>query len=144
MPVSALNIMLVEDELADMHLIRFALNNGELPVSLHHACDGLDAVQYLEQHPATLPDLILLDLNMPRMDGKEFLKTVKHHPMWSQIPVVVLTTSDAERDVLDVYRLGAAGYVTKPSDMTVFVDAMHHLKHYWMQTVRLPGRLLSA
>jgi CheY-like chemotaxis protein len=86
------------------------------------------------------PDLILLDLNMPRMNGKEFLAEIKKDPVLSVIPVVVLTTSDVERDVVASYKLGAAGYITKPVDMEQFIDAIRQLDNYWFVLARLPKK----
>ncbi|MDP2431981.1 MAG: response regulator, partial [Pseudomonadota bacterium] len=135
-------VLLVEDEPADAHLVRIALRENRLLVDLHVARDGVEALQFLrreEAHGETpRPDLILLDLNMPRMDGREFLAVVKNDPALSKIPVVVLTTSDVERDVMASYQLCAAGYITKPVDMEQFTAAIRGLGEYWFALVRLP------
>ncbi len=137
------HILLVEDEPADAHLVKIALHENHLLIDLQHVVDGREALEYLQhQGPrfadTQLPDLILLDLNMPRMDGREFLAVLKKDPDLCKIPVVVLTTSEVERDILSSYQLGAAGYITKPVDVTQFMAAMSNLGHYWFALVRLP------
>lgn len=137
-------VLLVEDEPADAHLVRLALRENRLLVDLHVACDGVEALRFLRgQEPyagSPRPDLILLDLNMPRMDGREFLAAIKDDPAFSDIPVVVLTTSDVERDVVSSYQLCAASYITKPVDMEQFSAAIRGLGDYWFALVRLPAR----
>ena len=137
------DILLVEDEPADAHLVRSALKESRIYCNLHHAVDGIDALDFLRgqgetKRSALNPDMILLDLNMPRMNGREFLAAVKGDPPLAGIPVVVLTTSAVERDVVSAYQLGAAGYVTKPADMQVFFDSIHQLCSYWFTLARLP------
>lgn len=110
-------ILLAEDEPADAHLVKVAIADGM--AELHHVLDGREALDYLQRlgpryAGAPRPDLILLDLNMPRLDGREFLAAIKQLPDLRDIPVVVLTTSEVERDVVAAYDLGAAGYITKP------------------------------
>ncbi|MDD2914527.1 MAG: response regulator [Gallionella sp.] len=137
------NILLVEDELADAHLVRTAIRECKAHCNLHHVVDGLEALAFLRREGdryGSQPDLILLDLNMPRMNGREFLAAVKADQSLASIPVVVLTTSDAERDVATVYKLGAAGFVTKPVDMREFIEAMENLLGYWLTLTRLPKR----
>ncbi|MDD5388837.1 MAG: response regulator [Gallionellaceae bacterium] len=137
-------VLLVEDEPADAHLVRIALRENRLLVDLHVAGDGVEALQFLRhQEPfgeTPRPDLILLDLNMPRMDGREFLAVIKNDPALSKIPVVVLTTSDVERDVVASYKLCAASYITKPVDMEQFMAAIRGLSDYWFALVRLPEK----
>ncbi|CAA7617787.1 Response regulator rcp1 [Magnetospirillum sp. LM-5] len=137
------HILLVEDDLADAHLVRLAIGEEGGKVAVHHVLDGLEAFEFLKRSEprfatAPRPDLILLDLNMPRMDGREFLAEVRHSPDLMDIPVVVLTTSDVERDVLASYQLGAAGYVVKPVDLDEFTQAMRRLQDYWFALTRLP------
>ncbi len=136
------DLLLVEDEPADYHLVRMALKEGKVLCNLHHAEDGIDALEFLRNQgahaDAPRPDLILLDLNMPRMDGREFLAELKGDETLQQIPVVVLTTSEVERDVVASYRLGASGYVTKPVDMDQFIDAIRQVGVYWFSLTRLP------
>ncbi len=135
-------VLLAEDEPADAHLVRIALRENRLLVDLHVARDGVEALQFLRREEphgeAPRPSLILLDLNMPRMDGREFLAVVKSDPALSNIPVVVLTTSDVERDVVASYQLSAASYITKPVDMEQFTAAIRCLGDYWFALVRLP------
>ncbi len=138
-------VLLVEDEPADAHLVRVALRENRLLVDLHVARDGVEALQFLRHQghfgdDTPRPDLILLDLNMPRMDGREFLAVIKEDAALSKIPVVVLTTSDVERDVVASYQLCAASYITKPVDMEQFSSAIRGLGDYWFALVRLPER----
>jgi len=139
------DILLVEDEPADANLVRSALKSNKVFCTLHHELDGVDALAFLRRQgerykDAPKPDLILLDLNMPRMNGREFLLEIKKDPEFSVIPVVVLTTSDVERDVVASYKLGAAGYITKPVDMEQFIDAVRQLDNYWFVLARLPKK----
>lgn len=139
------DILLVEDEPADANLVRSALKTNKVYCTLHHVLDGVEALAFLRRQGesyknAPQPDLILLDLNMPRMNGKEFLAEIKKDPVLSVIPVVVLTTSDVERDVVASYKLGAAGYITKPVDMEQFIDAVRQLDNYWFVLARLPKK----
>lgn len=137
------HILLVEDSQVDAHLTRAALEENRFAVSMHHVTDGIEALDYLRQQGQTFengsrPDLILLDLNMPRMNGREFLTAMKADPNLSDIPVVILTTSDVEQDVIASYKLGAAGYVTKPVDLEQFIHAINQLGNYWFKLVRVP------
>lgn len=139
------HILLVEDDEGDAHLTRLALREGRLLAQVHHVYDGLEALDFLRgchvRHPQSpRPDLILLDLNMPRMDGREFLSAVKQDDDLRAIPVVVLTTSDVERDIDASYRRGASGYITKPVGMDQFIEAVRALDEYWFSVVRLPGK----
>lgn len=136
------DILLLEDEPADAHLVRVSLRDARVLCQLHHVVDGREGLDFLHRQPphaaAPRPDLILLDLNMPRMNGREFLQAVKADPALSDIPVVVLTTSEVERDVEASYKNGAAGYITKPVDMEQFVAAITQLSDYWFVLARLP------
>ncbi|MCX7173213.1 MAG: response regulator [Proteobacteria bacterium] len=143
--VAAFDILLVEDEQADAHLVRSALKESKVFCTLHHAVDGIEALAFLRRQgecyrAAPRPDMILLDLNMPRMNGREFLAQVKLDEALKAIPVVVLTTSDVERDIVASYHLGAAGYITKPVDMEQFIDAIRQLGSYWFVLTRLPKK----
>jgi CheY-like chemotaxis protein len=143
--IKPFDILLVEDEPADANLVRSALAMNKVFCNLHHELDGVDAMAFLTRQgerykDAPKPDLILLDLNMPRMNGREFLTEIKKDAQLSVIPVVVLTTSDVERDVVASYKLGAAGYITKPVDMEQFIDAIHQLDCYWFVLARLPTK----
>ena len=138
------NVLLVEDEPADAHLVRLAFEEGRLLACLHHVGDGVEAFTFLQREgmhaDAPAPDVILLDLNMPRMDGREFLRRIKADPVLHGIPVVVLTTSDAESDLAAVYNLGAAGYIVKPLDVDEFIAKVRGTGEYWITMVRLPAR----
>lgn len=143
-PQRIFTILLVEDEPADAHLVRMAFMESRVLVDLRHVTDGVDALAYLEQAPGFIdtprPDLILLDLNMPRMDGRTFLAELKRREDLRGIPVVVLTTSDVERDVVAAYDLGAAGYIVKPVDLDQFMSVIQSLQDYWITVVRIPER----
>ena len=136
-------ILLAEDEPADAHLVKVALTENRILVDLHQVVDGREALEFLHREgprfaDAPRPDLILLELNMPRMDGREFLAAIKQEPELRHIPVVVLTTSDVERDVIATYNLCAASYITKPVDVVQFIAAIRDLGNYWFELVRLP------
>ncbi len=143
-PAKKLTILLVEDEPADAYLVRLALKEGHILADLHHVSDGVEAFAFLRReanYPDTpTPDLILLDLNMPRMDGRQFLQQIKADAALRALPVVILTTSDAERDLLHSYDHFAAGYIVKPMDVEVFVKVVRNLTDYWINVVRLPER----
>ena len=138
------DILLLEDEPADAGLVRLAIKENKLFCQLHHVLDGIEGLAFLRQQGdyanAPRPDLILLDMNMPRLNGQEFLSILKADPLLKSIPVVMLTTSDAERDVLASYQLGASGYITKPVDIEQFIDAIKQLDNYWFALVRLPKK----
>ena len=139
-----LTVLLVEDEPADAHLVRLAFEEGHVLADLHHVLDGVEAFAFLRREGdyahAPTPELILLDLNMPRMDGRQFLRKIKDDPTLHTLPVVVLTTSDAERDMLDSYDHFAAGYIVKPVDVDDFIKVVRGIGDYWINLVRLPGR----
>lgn len=133
-------ILLAEDEPADAGLVRAALNQGRIACDFRHVIDGREAMDFLRRDgrfgDAPRPDLVLLDLNMPRMDGREVLRAIKADVELRAIPVVVLTTSDVERDVESSYLTGAAGYVTKPLDIEQFFAVIHGIEDYWFSIVR--------
>ncbi len=138
-------ILLAEDEPADAHLFRAALIENHILAEFHHVMDGREAMDFVRRQGARFadaprPNLILLDLNMPRMDGRECLAELKRDPDLSEIPVVILTTSEVERDIIASYQLGAAGFITKPVDLQQFIAAIGQLGDYWIQLVRLPSR----
>jgi len=139
------DVLLVEDDLSDAHLVRDAITESRVLCNLYHVQDGKEALYFLRNEGERYlnmpkPDLILLDLNMPRMNGSEFLAVIKADEKLASIPVVVLTTSDVERDVLAAYKLNASGFITKPVDMAQFVNAMRQLVGYWLAVTRLPRR----
>jgi CheY-like chemotaxis protein len=135
-------ILLLEDEPSDAYLVQMALKEGKVLAHLHHVVDGREGLDFLDRTgkyvDAPRPDLIFLDLNMPRMNGSEFLAAIKADDRFKSIPVVVLTTSDVEKDVIISYRLGAASYITKPVDMPQFIKAVQQIGDYWFSLVRLP------
>lgn len=136
-------VLLVEDEAADVELVKIAFEEGRLLADLHHVADGVQAFQFLRQETdaylnAPRPNIILLDLNMPRMNGREFLARIKDDDELKSIPVIVLTTSDVERDIVQSYTLGAAGYVVKPVDLEQFISVIKGIETYWVTVVTLP------
>lgn len=129
-------ILLVEDDLGDQRLIEKSLCNEKILNELITVNDAENALQYLQRcqdgdKESPRPDLILLDLNLPGMIGKEFLKRIKADPELNDIPVVVLTTSDSEQDILESYKLQAAGYIKKPVTLQGFQEVMKDMEEYW-------------
>jgi len=137
-----INILLVEDDEGDVLLTKKALSNGKIYNSLNVAKDGVEALAFLrkerEYAEALRPDLILLDLNMPRKDGRETLAEIKGDVHLRSIPVVVLTTSDSDRDILKSYDLQASCYITKPVDLQQFIEVVKAIKDFWFTVVKLP------
>jgi len=135
-------VLLVEDEPADVHLTKMAFRESKVLVDVHDVGDGVEALEFLERKGpytnAPRPDLILLDLNMPRLDGKGFLERFKKLEAFRNIPVVILTTSDAETDVIASYDLGAKGFIVKPVDIEQFIAAIQTLENYWLTLVKRP------
>ena len=136
-------ILLVEDNEADARLADEALKESAIPNRLHVVEDGVQAMQFLrregEHRDAPRPDVILLDLNMPRMDGREVLHAVKSDRKLRSIPVVALTTSSAERDIEQSYDLHANCFITKPIELDRFIDVVRSIQHFWLDTVQLPS-----
>jgi CheY-like chemotaxis protein len=130
-------VLLAEDDDADALMTKRALNELKVTNRLVRKVDGEDALEYLTDQSNEKPSIILLDLNMPRMNGFEFLKIIKADPMLKMIPVVVVTTSDADHNIMESYNLGAAGYIVKPFDYNRFVAAMRTIDMYWTLN-RLP------
>ena len=131
-------ILLVEDDDADVIMTRRTLNDLKVTNTIVRKVDGEDALDYLRGQDNQKPCVILLDLNMPRMNGFEFLKIIKVDDALKKIPVVVLTTSDDERNVVESFKLYVAGYVVKPVDYKQFVEAMRTVDMYWTLS-RLPN-----
>ncbi len=135
-------ILLAEDNPGDVKLTRKALEKGKLVNNLHVVNDGVEAMAFLrregEHADEPRPDLILLDLNMPRMDGQEVLAEIKEDEQLRRIPVVVLTSSDAEEDIVKSYELHANAYLTKPVDFDGFLEVVQTLEDFWLEVVRLP------
>jgi chemotaxis family two-component system response regulator Rcp1 len=140
--VKPIEILLVEDNAADVRLTEEALKEGKVRNNLHVARDGMEALEFLRRQgphkSATRPDLILLDLNLPRRDGREVLAEIKDDDELKTIPVVVLTTSSAEADILKSYKLHANCYITKPVDLEQFVQVVKSIDDFWLTVVRLP------
>lgn len=139
----AIDILLVEDDPGDELITREAFEHNKLKNRLHVAHDGEEGLNYLyrrgEFADAPRPDLILLDLNLPKYDGRQLLEKIKSDPDLARIPVVVLTTSSAEEDILKSYKLHANAYVTKPVDLDQFMKAVRQIDEFFVQVVRLPG-----
>ena len=137
-----IEILLVEDNPGDVRLTIEALRDGKVRNRLSVARDGVEALAYLRRDgnfaDAVRPDLILLDLNLPRVDGRQVLAQIKADPQLRTIPVVVLTTSQAEQDVLKVYELQANCYVTKPVDLDQFMKVVKSIENFWLTVVSLP------
>ncbi len=135
-------ILLVEDDPGNVLLTQEALNEGKYQITIHDVADGVAAMAFLHREPpyahAARPDLVLLDLNMPGKDGREVLKEIKADPDLRSIPVVILTTSGAEEDVLRSYDLHANAYVQKPLDMDQFVNVIQTFDEFFLSVVRLP------
>ena len=139
---TAAEILLVEDNPADARLTVETLRDSKVSNNLHHVSDGVQAMAFLRRQngysDVPRPDLILLDLNMPKMDGREVLAELKMDPEFSDIPVVVLTTSEAEQDVLNSYKLHANCFVTKPVDFEQFQNVIRDIGQFWFMVVKLP------
>jgi CheY-like chemotaxis protein len=139
---SVAEILLVEDNPGDVRLTQEALKEGKLANHLHVANDGIEALAYLrgegEYRDRILPDLILLDLNLPKKDGREVLEEIKKDNLLMKIPVVILTTSADEADILKTYNLHANCYITKPVDLIQFIGVVKSIEDFWLTIVRLP------
>jgi two-component system, chemotaxis family, response regulator Rcp1 len=135
-------ILLVEDNPGDERLTREALKEGKVYSNLHWVKDGVEAMEFLRRQgkysSVPRPDIILLDLNLPKKDGREVLQDIKNDPELKRIPVVVLTTSKAEEDVLRTYNLHANCYVTKPVDLEKFIVVVKSIDVFWLTVVTLP------
>lgn len=135
-------ILLVEDNPADIRLTKEALVEGKIRNELHVADNGEMALEYLRRKgsyaKASRPDLILLDLNLPRKNGQEVLAEIKEDLQLKRIPVVILTTSSAEKDVLSTYNLHANCYITKPVDLNQFMEVVKTIEDFWLTIVKLP------
>lgn len=139
----SIEILLVEDNPGDVRLTQEALKEGKVHNRLHVVGDGVEAMAFLRREgryaDAVRPDLILLDLNLPRKDGREVLAEIKQDALLKVIPVVVLTTSSAEEDVLRSYNLHANCYIVKPVDLDQFIRAVKFIDDFWLTVVKLPG-----
>ena len=142
--MTSLNILLVEDDPADVELTTEALKESKLWIRLRVVEDGEAAMAFLrkqgEYQDAPDPDLVLLDLNLPKKDGREVLREVKEDPQLKHIPVVILTTSSSETDILKTYHLGANCYIAKPVGLDQFAKVVAAIDNFWFTVVKLPGR----
>lgn len=141
--VKPVSILLVEDNLGDARLAKEALKDSKIINVLNHVEDGQEAMNYLNKKgkyaDVERPDLILLDLNLPRKDGREVLKEIKENEDLKRIPVVILTISKAEEDILRSYNLHANCYITKPIDLNQFMEVVKSIEDFWLTIVRLPN-----
>ena len=139
-----IDVLLVEDDPGDVLMTREAFEDYKVQNQLHVVNDGTEAMAFLRREgdyaDVPRPDLVLLDLNLPRMDGREVLQAIKSDPDLASIPVVVLTTSEAEEDVLRSYSLHANAYVTKPVDFDRFIQVVRQIDDFFVTVVRLPTR----
>lgn len=142
--VKPIDILLVEDNPGDARLAQEALRESKIANVLHIVRDGIEAMQYLRAEgpfaSEPTPDLVLLDLNLPRMDGREVLAQIKSDPSLKRIPVVILTMSKDEQDVLRSYNLHANCYITKPIDLQQFMTVVRSIEDFWLSIVKLPPK----
>ncbi len=140
-----IDILLVEDNPGDIRLTQEVLKEGKIKNNLNVATDGEEALLYLKKigkyKDAVSPDLILLDLNLPKKDGREVLAAIKSDPVLETIPVIILTTSDAQKDITDMYAGRANAYITKPVDFSQFIDVIRAIEEFWLTIVKLPKRI---
>jgi len=138
-----IEILLVEDNVDEAEMTMDALRSGRVRNRIHWVEDGEEAIFFLRRtgrHTAApRPDLILLDLNMPRMGGHEVLSMIKQHPDWKRIPVVIMTSSDNEKDIRSAYDQHVNCYITKPIDLDKFLEAVRSIEDFWLTVVRLPA-----
>ncbi|MEU5142763.1 response regulator [Streptomyces sp. NPDC021139] len=143
-PAQPIDVLLVEDDPGDELMTREAFEDNKIGNTLHVVRDGEEALDFLYRRGphagAPRPDLILLDLNLPKYDGRQVLEKIKNEEELAHIPVVVLTTSAAEEDILRSYKLHANAYVTKPVDLDQFIAAVRQIDDFFVQVVRLPHR----
>ena len=146
----AITILMADDDADDRDLTRDAMKENRISSELRYVEDGEELLDYLnrrgrytEPHTAPVPGLILLDLNMPRKDGREALQEIKSNPALRSIPVIVLTTSKTEEDILRTYEMGANCFVTKPMTFQGLVEVIKVLDKHWLQTVQLPSAIAS-
>jgi two-component system response regulator len=139
-----IEILMVEDDPGDVDLTRETLDESKIRVSLNVVEDGVKALEYLHQKGqyanAARPDMILLDLNLPKKDGREVLAEIKSDPNLRTIPVVVLTTSDADEDIFKTYDLGANCYITKPVGLDQFSKVVKSIENFWFTIVKMPKK----
>jgi CheY-like chemotaxis protein len=137
-------ILMADDDADDRLLARDAIAESKMPIELHFVENGEELMAYLHRRgkysaaSSPRPGVILLDLNMPKKDGREALREIKAHPELRRIPVVILTTSQADTDIVQLYEMGANSFITKPVSFEALVNVMRTVGHYWFETVELP------
>lgn len=143
----SIEILLCEDNLGDVYLITNSLQNSDIEYNFHHVTNGEAAIDYLEQFDnyrgTSRPDLILLDLNLPKKHGFEVLREIKTNPKFKIIPVIILTSSKSEQDILRAYELYGNCFVTKPFDCEDFTEVIKKIEKFWLNLVQLPSKDLS-
>ena len=143
-----LEVLLVEDSPGDVRLTREAFRDAKMPINLHVASDGIEAMEFLRregtQAEAPRPDFILLDLNLPKMDGREVLALIKEDKCLKTIPTVILTTSEAEVDIVRSYQLQANCYLSKPVQLEAFDALVKSISDFWLSMVKLPPPATTA
>ena len=141
-PIRPIEILLIEDDPGDVLLTTEAFQSSKVTNELRVISDGAEAIEHLRAHAdaGTLPDLVLLDLNLPKVSGPEILEFIKTDPRLRRVPVVVLTTSAAEEDIVRTYDRHANAYVTKPVDFDRFIEVVRQIDEFFVEVVRLPGR----
>jgi two-component system response regulator len=142
--IKAAQVLLVEDNPDDVELTLEALTDSKIKMEVHVVADGVAAMQFLRQEDEyknkPRPDLILLDLNLPKMDGREVLKEIREDQNLTDLPVVVLTTSQSDEDITKMYKLHANCYISKPVDFLKFSEIIQQIEGFWLQLVKLPRR----
>jgi len=143
--IMPIDILIVDDNRADIRLVQEILKKGKMIVNLHSVLDGMEAMEYLRKEgkykDANYPDLILLDLNMPRKDGREVLEEIKSDDRLQTIPVIVMTISKAEEDILKSYKLHANAYIVKPIELNQFMNVVSSIEDFWLTIVKLPPNI---
>jgi chemotaxis family two-component system response regulator Rcp1 len=141
--ISPVDLLLVEDNPGDVRLTKVALKDAKLKINMHVVGDGMEAMAFLRRQgkyaSSPRPDLIMLDLNLPKKDGRQVLAEIKEDPDLKRIPVVIVTTSKAEEDILKTYNLHANCYVTKPLDLDQFIAVVQSIEQFWLTIVKLPN-----
>lgn len=140
--IEVVNILLVEDNSGDIRLTQEALKESKIAINLHIVKDGVEAIEFLRKkgkfENEIRPDVVILDLNLPKKDGREVLEEIKQDKLLKCIPIVILTSSEAEGDILKAYNLYANCYIKKPLDIDQFITIVQSIAHFWFSIVKLP------